>query len=172
MKLDNAIKTALQYEAGVYKAYLEAAGKASDEAGKRIFRALEEEEMGNIQYLQERLHEWETTGKIHAKELGTSGPTREAINKSLQGVRKALKLPNHNTLVTELELLKHALVAEGKVSLFYKEMAAIQDGEAQKLFQHLVEMEEGHKEIVEAEIDFVRGNGIFHGQLEFGREVA
>jgi rubrerythrin len=51
MKLDNAIRTALEYEAGVQKAYREAMDKTSDEAGKRVFRALGDEEMGHIQYL-------------------------------------------------------------------------------------------------------------------------
>ena len=171
MKRDNAIITALEYEEGVHKACLKAADKTSDETGKRIFLSLAEEEMGHIQYLQERLQEWEATGNIHAKELGTSVPTREAIDENLQDVRKALRLPKHNKPASEIELLKHALLAERKVSLFYKEMAAVPDGDGQKLFQRLAEIEEGQEEIVEAEIDFVKGNGLFHGHIEFGREV-
>jgi len=171
MKLDNAIKTALEYEAGVHKAYLEAMGKTSEETGKRIFKALADEEMGHIKYLQERLNEWQTTGKIHVKKLGTSVPTREAIDKSLLDVRKTVKPPKHTKLIPELELLKKALEAERKVSLFYKEMVAKLDGEGQQLFQRFVEIEEGHEAIVEAEIDSVSGSGMWLGNLEFGLEV-
>ena len=50
MKLDTAIRTALEYEAGVHKAYRDAMDKTSDEAGKRVFKALAEEEKGHIKY--------------------------------------------------------------------------------------------------------------------------
>jgi len=170
MKLDSAIKTALEYEAGVHKAYLDAVGKTSDVAGKRIFKALADEEMGHIKYLQERLEEWQASGKINVKKLGTSVPAKEAINKSLHELRKTVS-PKPTKLNLELELLKKALEAERKTSLFYKEMAAKLDGEGQKLFQRFVEVEEGHEAIVEAEIDSVSNVGIFLGHIEFGLEV-
>ncbi len=170
MKLDTAIKTALEHEAGVHKAYRDAMGKTSDEAGKRIFAALAEEEMGHIKYLQERLDEWQQTGKIHVKKLGTSVPTREAIHKSLQDVRKTVR-PKSTKLIVELELLKKALEAERKTSSFYKEMVSKLDGDGQQLFRRFVEIEEGHEAIVAAEIDSVSGSGIWLGEIEFGLEV-
>ena len=170
MKLDNAIRTALEYEAGVHKAYLEAMDKTSNEAGKRVFRALADEEMGHIKYLKERLDEWQKTGKINVKKLGTSIPTREVINKRLQDLRKTVK-PKATKLTLELELLKKALETERKTSLFYKEMVSKLDGEGQELFRRFVEIEEGHEAIVQAEIDCVSNSGVFMDQLEFGLEV-
>ncbi|MGD0511340.1 MAG: hypothetical protein ABSA33_05895 [Candidatus Micrarchaeaceae archaeon] len=168
--MDNAIRTALEYEAGVHKAYLEAMDKTSNEAGKRVFRALADEEMGHIKYLKERLDEWQKTGKINVKKLGTSIPTREVISKSLQDLRKTVK-PKATKLTLELELLKKALETERKTSLFYKEMVSKLDGEGQELFRRFVEIEEGHEAIVQAEIDCVSNSGVFMDQLEFGLEV-
>jgi rubrerythrin len=171
MKLDSAIRTALEYEAGVHKAYREAIDKTSDEAGKRVFRALAEEEMGHIKYLKERLDEWQADGKITLKKLGTAIPRKDVINRELQDVRKSMR-PKKNTLLTvELELLKKALVAERKTSQFYKEMVAKLDGDGQQLFKRFVEIEEGHEAIVEAEIDCVSNSGIFMGNMEFDLEV-
>jgi len=170
MKLDNAIRTALEYEAGVHKAYREAMDKTSDEAGKRVFRALGEEELGHIKYLKERLDEWQKTGKINVKKLGTSIPTREAINRSLQDLRKTVR-PKATKLTLELELLKKALETERKTSLFYKEMVSKLDGDGQQLFSRFVEIEEGHEAIVQAEIDCVSNSGVFMDKLEFGLEV-
>jgi rubrerythrin len=170
MKLDNAIRTALEYETGVHKAYCEAMDKTSDEAGKRVFRALGDEEMGHIEYLKERLDEWQKTGKINVKKLGTSIPTREAINKSLQDLRKTVK-PKATKLILELELLKKALETERKTTIFYKKMVSTLDGEGQQLFRRFVEIEEGHEAIVQAEIDCVSNSGIFMDTLEFGLEV-
>ena len=78
MKLDNAIKTALEYEAGVHKIYRQAMDKTIDPAAKRVFRVLCKEEMEHLKYLQERLEEWQKTGKVVAKKLGTSIPARTA----------------------------------------------------------------------------------------------
>jgi rubrerythrin len=135
-----------------------------------VFRALGDEEMGHIQYLKERLDEWQKTGKINVKKLGTSIPTREVINKSLQDLRKTVK-PKATKLILELELLKKALETERKTSLFYKKMVSTLDGEGQQLFRRFVEIEEGHEAIVQAEIDCVSNSGIFMDTLEFGLEV-
>lgn len=170
MKLDNAIRTALEHEAGVHNAYLEAMNKTSDEAGKRVFKALADEEMSHIKYLKARLDEWQQTGKIKVKKLGTSIPTREAINKSLLDLRKTVK-PKRTKLILELELLKKALEAERKTSLFYREMVSTLDGEGQELFRRFVEIEEGHEAIVQAEIDCVGNSGVWMDTLEFRLEV-
>ena len=84
MKLDDAIRAALQYEDGVHKVYLDAMNKTSDEPAKRIFRVLCQEEAEHLNYLQERLFEWEKAGKIEVKPLGTAIPEKKAINKGLE----------------------------------------------------------------------------------------
>ena len=170
MKLDNAIKVALEYESGVYKIYLEAMNKTADEEAKRIFRVLCEEEMGHLAYLRERLDEWQKTGKIKVKKLGTSIPKREAINERLQDLRKTVK-PKRTKQILELELLKKALDAEIKTSNFYKEMVSTLDGEGQKLFKRFVEIEEGHEAIVQAEINTVGNWGFWFDTPEFRLEM-
>ncbi len=170
MKLDNAIKVALEYESGVHKIYLEAMNKTADEAAKRIFRVLCEEEMGHLAYLRERLGEWQKTGKIKVKKLGTSIPTQEAINKRLQDLRKTVK-PKRTKQILELELLKKALDAEMKASNFYKEMVGTLDGEGQELFKRFVEIEEGHEAIVQAEINTVGNWGFWFDTPEFRLEM-
>ncbi len=170
MKLDNAIKTALEYEAGVHKIYLEAMNKTSDPAAKRIFEVLCKEEMGHLEYLQDRLGEWQKTGKVKIKKLGTSVPTQQVINKRLQELRKTVK-PKNTKQIAELELLKKALDAEMKASNFYKEMVGKLDGEGQELFKRFVEIEEGHEAIVRAEINTVGNWGFWFDTPEFRLEM-
>ena len=171
MKLDNAIRMALEYENGVHKLYSDATKKVSDPSGKRILAVLAEEEMGHIKYLQERLDEWQATGKIKVKKLGTSIPTKEVIQQSLQDLRKTVKPKADTRLVPELELLNKALQAEVKTSRFYKEMVSKLDGDGQQLFQRFIEIEEGHASIVQAQIDCASGLGVFLDKLEFGLEI-
>ena len=169
MKLQNAIKTALEYEAGVHKIYLEAMNKTKDESAKHIFKVLCEEEMGHLKYLQDRLEEWQKTGKIKVKKLGTSIPALEAIEKNLQDLQKTVK-PKRTRQILELELLKKALEAEIKTSDFYKEMVAKLDGEGRELFSRFVEIEEGHQAIVQAEINTVGNWGFWFDTPEFRLE--
>jgi rubrerythrin len=170
MKLDQAIKLALEYESGVHQIYLDAMNKTSDGTGKRIFRVLCEEEMGHLKYLQARLDEWQLQGKVKVKKLGTSIPAREAINIGLQDLRKTVK-PKPTRQILELELLKKALDAEIKASNFYKEMAAKLDGEGRELFRRFVEIEEGHEAIVRAEINSVSNLGFWFDTPEFRLEM-
>ena len=170
MKLDNAIKTALSYEDGVYRVYLEAMNKTADPAAKRILKVLCEEEMGHLKYLQARLEEWQRTGKITVKKLGTSIPAREAIEKDMENLRKTVKT-KHTKQILELELLKKALDAEMKTTAFYKEMVSKLDGEGQELFKRFVEIEEGHEAIVRAEINTVGNWGFWFDTPEFRLEA-
>ncbi|MBP1624852.1 MAG: rubrerythrin domain protein [Acidobacteria bacterium] len=170
MKLDNAIRTALEYETGVYRIYLEAMEKTSDRAAKRVFKVLCDEEMGHLKYLQARLEEWQKTGKVRVRKLGTTIPAREAIDKGLQDLRKTVK-PKRTRQILELELLKKALDAEIKSSNFYKEMVGKLDGEGQELFKRFVEIEDGHVAIVSAEINTVGNWGFWFDTPEFRLEM-
>jgi rubrerythrin len=170
MKLDDAIKTALEYEVGVHKVYLDAMEQAADPKGKRIFEVLCQEEMGHVEYLRQRLDEWQRTGKIVVETLGTLIPTKQAINESLQDLRKTMK-PKATQQIPELELLKKALEAEIKTGNFYKEMVRALDGEGQELFKRFVEIEEGHEAIVQAEINTVSNLGFWFDTPEFRLEM-
>jgi rubrerythrin len=170
MKLDSAIKAALEYETGVHKVYLDAMNETADKKAKRVFKVLCDEEMGHLSYLQDRLDEWQKTGKIKVKHLGTSIPTREAINKGLEDLSKTVE-PKPTRQILELELLKKALDAEVKASNFYKEMVSQLDGEGQALFKRFVEIEEGHEAIVQAEINTVSNLGFWFDTPEFRLEM-
>jgi rubrerythrin len=169
MKLQEAIKTALEYEAGVHKIYFEAMNKTEHEQAKRVFKMLCEEELAHLNYLQDRLKEWQQTGKIEVKELGTSIPSPATMEKSLKDLRRTVK-EKHTGQILELEWLKRALEAEIKTSNFYKEMVAKLDGEGQTLFNRFVEIEEGHQAIVQAEINAVGNWGFWFDTPEFRLE--
>lgn len=169
MKLDDAIKAALEYEIGVVKVYADAMKKAGDEKARRIFEVLYKEEEDHVAYLQDRLAEWEKAGKINVKTLGTSIPGREAIHKELHELGKSVR-PQPTKQVPELELLKKALDAEIKTSEFYKEMVRTLDGDGQQLFKRFVEIEEGHEAIVQAQMDTVGNWGFWFDTPEFRLE--
>jgi hypothetical protein len=169
MKLDQAIKTALEYENGVYRIYAESMKKSSDPAGKRILKVLCDEEAGHLIYLQSRLEEWQRTGKITAQKLETAIPARETIEKGLEDLRNTVK-SKATRQIAELELLKKALDAEIQTTVFYREMVSELNGDGQALFKRFLEIEEGHEAIVRAQINTVGNWGFWFDMPEFRLE--
>lgn len=166
MTLEEAIKTAIDYEIKVRDSYLNSVDKIRDETGRRVFAVLGKEEQGHVDFLQAKLAEWKRTGHVTDEKLGTVVPAKKIID---DGVRK---LDGHlatRDFGTELEMLRKALALEEETSNFYKKMVGQlkQDGE---LFGHFLEIEEGHQAIVQAEIDYLTRSGTFFDFQEFTLE--
>lgn len=171
MNLEEAIKTALDYEGKVHKTYLEAMEQATDDIGRRVFKTLCDEERQHIKYLRDRLDEWQRTGKITVAELGTAIPSRETIDEGVERLREKVAPEGGGKYGAELEMLKRALQVEIETGNFYREMVQTLDAEGQKMFERFVEIEEGHQAIVQAEIDCVSGTGFWFDTPEFRLEV-
>lgn len=167
MNLEEAIKTAISYESKVHKTYLDAKDQATSEVAKRVFKTLCDEEMMHLNYLNERLKEWQTTGSITVADLATAIPSKDAIDDSLAKMQEKVSPGGPVKHGAELEMLRKALQAETETSAFYQEMVKTLDEEGQKLFARFVEIEEGHKAIVQAEIDSVSGTGYWFDTADF-----
>ena len=158
MNLDEAIKTAIEFENKVEQSYREAVTKATDPVGKKVFETLANEEKGHIAYLESRLAEWKQSGKVNAEALDTVIPSQARIEKGVAAMKAQLGERREMSTV-ELQMLQQALEAEQRTSGFYKRMVSELGAEGQQLFARFVEIEEGHVAIVQAEIDSVQGLG-------------
>jgi rubrerythrin len=171
MELEEAIKTAIDYESRVHKTYMQAMEETTDAAGKRVFKTLCDEEKGHLKYLRSRLDEWRETGAITVGTLETTIPDQEAIEAGLVRIREKMEAADSRKHDVELRLLDQALQAEVETSEFYKRMVQELDAEGQKMFERFVEIEEGHRAIVQAEIDCLNGTGIWFDTMEFSLEA-
>lgn len=167
MTLEEAIKTALEYEGKVHRVYLEALNADIGEEGKRVFRALCDEEKRHLEYLRSRLDEWQNRGELREEFLETAIPGRRAIDEGVSRLRKRLSGGRKTKHDIDLEMLQRALQVEEETSNFYQEMVRTLDETGRLLFQRFVEIEEGHKAIVQAEIDYLRGTGFWFDIQEF-----
>ncbi len=167
MTIEEAIKTAIQYEKRVVQVYEEAARSSQDETGKKIFAALVKEERQHVVYLETRLTEWTASGRVTAASLGTVVPSRERIDEGVRTLqsRVARKAPE-----AEMRLLKRALDVEIETSAFYGRVVRELPPEGSALFERFVEIELGHQSIVQAEMNAVAGNGYWFDILEISRE--
>ncbi len=87
MTLEEAIKTAIEYEIRIRDIYLEATAAVDDEVGKRIFETLGNDEQHHIDYLQHKLEQFQKTGAIEPEKLASAVPDQESINKEADKVR-------------------------------------------------------------------------------------
>ncbi len=166
MTLEQAIKTALEYENKVRDTYLDAASAATDGAATRVFKALGDEEQGHVDYLNSRLEEWKKTGRVTLEQLDTVVPSRSAIEEGVKRLHGHMTRP---AIATELEMLSKALRLEIETGEFYRKMVS-QLGEDGVLFARFLEIEEGHLAIVQAEIDYLNNTGYFFDFQEFKME--
>ena len=167
MTIEEAIKTAIQYEKKVVQVYEEAVRASEDETGKKIFSVLAKEERQHVDYLESRLTEWKATGRVTAAALGTVVPSRERIDEGVRTLqsRVARKAPE-----AEMRLLKRALDVEVETSAFYGRVVKELPPDGRAMFERFVEIEQGHQAIVQAEMNTVAGNGYWFDMPEISME--
>jgi rubrerythrin len=168
MTIEEAIKTAIQYEKKVVQVYEDAARASQDEIGRKIYAAFVKEEQEHVVYLVNRLNEWKATGKVTAASLGTVIPSRERID---EGIKKLESRVARTAPEAEMRLLKRALDIEVETSAFYVRVVQELPPEHRPLFERFVEIEQGHQAIVQAEMNSVAGNGYWFDVPEISMEL-
>jgi rubrerythrin len=168
MTIDEAIRTALQYENRVVGVYEEAMTASQDPTGQKVFKTLAEEEKQHVAYLESKRREWESTGRVTPGPVESVVPSRAAIAEGIKNLKTKVAAQSREN---EIQLLKRALQVEVETSDFYKRMVAELPAEGRDLFERFVQIEEGHKAIVQAELDSVSGSGFWFDFAEFNLEA-
>lgn len=168
MDIENAIKTAIEYETKVKAVYEEAAQAASDEIGKKVLSALANEEQNHVNYLKSRLRQWHEHGKLIPEKLETVVPDRVKIAEGVKKLESHMAISDRDA---QLQMLWKALEVEIETSNFYKRMVGQLAEEPQRMFARFIEIEEGHQTIVKAEIDALTGVGVWFDFIEFDLEA-
>ena len=168
MTIEEAIKTALQYEGRVVAVYRDAMDRSEDPVGKKIFKTLNEEEMYHVRYLKGKLLELQKTGQVAPTKPTTAVPPIDKIHAAANAFRGKASSPMPET---EMGLLRRALDLEVETSKFYLKLARDLPAEDRALFEPFIEIEEGHKAIVQAEIDYISKMGFWFDVAEFRLEA-
>ena len=167
MTMEDAIKTALDYETRIRDIYKNAAEVVADPVGKRTLQMLRDDEQYHIEYLMDRLESWKKTGKLSVKKLESTIPPIETIQSGMEKVRAHMSPENRSD---EREILSKALKAEIETSKFYEEMVAELPDEGQRMFARFLEIEEKHIATVQVELDYITKTGYWFDFKEFDME--
>ena len=167
MTLEEAIKTAIEHEIKIRDVYREAEIAVDDEAGKRIFAALGNDEQHHIDYLHHTLAQLRNTGRIDSKKLESAIPSRKTLDREAAKVESLVAKDFHGI---RKQMLSKALKAEIATSDFYRKMVDELGAEGRELFARFLEIENNHIDAVQFELDYMSKTGYWFDFKEFDME--
>lgn len=170
MNLQEAIKSAIEYEHRVRDHYAKAASQALDAKAQKIFATMAREEQTHVSYLESCLSEWLQSGAVPELTLQSVLPPPtwlQAEATKLHSLAAGRTPPG----TAEAELLKVALDLERTTSAFYQSLVDQLEQKHAQLFRRFLEIELGHVAIVQAEIDALAGLGHWFDFMEFSLEA-
>lgn len=167
MTIEEAIKTAIDYEIRIHDIYRDAAEIVKDPAGKRFLKMLGDDEQRHLEYLKDRLKLWKKTGKLSERTLESTIPSVENIQKETEKVKAHMPQKDRTS---ERDILSKALKAEVETSKFYQQMVDEMSDEAQRMFARFLEIEKNHVAAVQFELDYLTQSGYWLDFKEFDME--
>ena len=167
MKLEAAIRSALEFENRIRDLYIEAVDRTDEPAGKKIFQALADDEQRHVDYLESRLDEWQQRGAINAEMLESTIPDKAAIRKEAAALQSKI---SQDARGLKQQMLARALEMEIETSRFYKALVDQVASDHRAMFARFLEIEDNHVEAVQFELDHLSNTGFWYGFEEFDME--
>lgn len=167
MTIEEAIKTALEYERRIRDLYRDAAERVAAPTGKRTLQMLGDDEQRHIDYLESRLELWRKTGKLSVEKLESTIPAGAKIRSETEKIEAHMPKDHWSA---EIEILGNALKAEVETSDFYRRMVDEMTDEGQQMFARFLEIEDRHIAAVQAELDYISKTGYWLDFKEFDME--
>ena len=168
MTLEEAIKTALVYECRIRDIYLECVTATDDDTGKKIFQQLADDEQRHVEFLERKLDEWRSSGRITVEQLESVIPSVSVIRREAAKIKSRVD-GDHRGL--RQQMLSRALQAEKETSQYYRQLVKDLADDGRQLFSRFLEIENNHIEAVQFELDHVAGTGYWFGFEEFDMEA-
>jgi len=161
----NILKTGIDIERNGLIKYLDFAVMTKDETGKNMFIKLARDEFSHMETLDNQLKNL-MCGNIWVCE----DIPKSVIEKLAPKLRDIDKIKSADG-TDELSALKIALDMEKRSISFYSDgKKKIKNAEAEKIFDRIIEMEESHYDLIQAEIDHIETTGFWFGIREFTLE--
>ncbi|MFH1220250.1 MAG: ferritin family protein [Candidatus Eisenbacteria bacterium] len=157
-----AMKTAIEMEKSGHRFFTDAARQVKHEVGRKLFSRLASEELIHLQVF-EKIFSALASGTDWKKAVAGVEPARRMT--SFDDARKEFEAVD---LSVELDFLRKALDLERKAIGFF-ERAAREAGTAgaREVFTQILDQEQGHYDLIQAEIDSINGSGYWFDVQEF-----
>jgi rubrerythrin len=160
-----AMKTAIEMEKSGHRFFLDAASKVRNEAGRKVFSRLAAEEINHLHIFSE-IFSALTAGTSWQKAVAQIEPSKRVPY--FDDAKKQFKAED---LSVDLDYLRKALDLERKaISFFEKAIAEAETPDAREVFRRILQEEQGHYDLIQAEIDNVNGSGYWFDVQEFNMD--
>ena len=160
--------TALKYEEKIRDLYLSAVDIVDDDRGKKLFKALADDEQSHIDFLNYSLDTLKEQGAIDAEKLETPIPSEELIRSHIEEMKA--KIPE-KMLGDVKRVLNSALQMELETSAYYKDASEKSEGKIKEILEKFVEIEDRHVNVVQVELDYASKSGHWFDFMEASMEV-
>ena len=167
MSLEQVVKKAISLEGKIRDLYVQSHKNCKDEAGKRFFAMLRDDEQYHMDYLEARLGELQSSGQMQHPDIASRVPSAAEIELCLADAEKHLSVEDRGVLQ---QMLSNALKVELRTSEFYEKMVDDSQGKIKGMFERFLEIENSHIAAVQAELDYVMNTGYWFGIKEFDME--
>lgn len=167
MSSEEIFISALRYEKKIRDLYFSADKIIDDERGRKIFRALGNDEQSHVDFLEYSLDILKNQGKIDVTKLHSPIPSKELFADEIEHMRK--KIPER-ILGDVKRVLSSALKLEIETSEFYKDACEKTEGPILEIFKKLLEIEKRHENVVRIELDHASSNGYWFDFMEIDME--
>jgi rubrerythrin len=167
MSLELSVQSAISLEGKIRDLYIQSHKDCKDEAGKRFFAMLRDDEQYHMDYLRERLGELKERGEMQHPDIKTRVPPATEIASCVADAEKHLSVEDRGVLQ---QILSNALRVEVRTSEFYTKMVSDSEGDVKGMFARFLEIENSHIAAVQAELDYVMNTGYWFGIKEFDME--
>jgi len=167
MNSEQIFADALEYENRVRDMYFEAVENVDDRRGKKLFKALGDDEQSHVDFLEYSLATLKSGGTIDIERLKTAIPSSKQIADHVAAM--ADRIPEQ-MLGNIKRLLNSALSIEVETSAFYRDAMQKTDGDIKKIFAKFLEIEERHVEAVQMELDHATNSGFWFNFMEVDLE--
>jgi rubrerythrin len=161
-----AMKLAMETEKRGLGSYLDYAIKTKDETGKNMFVLLARDELNHFEILERALGKLEISGtwggiEVRASQVERVVPKLRERDVRVKGERG----------VDQVDAIRAAMEQERRSAELYRELyGKAADPLARQTFQKLMEMEEAHFDILQAELDNITETGFWFKIPEFDLE--
>ncbi|MFH1422641.1 MAG: ferritin family protein [Planctomycetota bacterium] len=161
-----AIETAIAAERQGAKVYLDLARKTSDPTGKNMLISLASDEFEHLIIFINQLDAARNQGMLLEVKV------KESEIAQLQPKLRNYRTEKSSEGTNELGALRTAMDQERSAIEFYNEQQEItNDPAAKKMYIELVEIEQSHYDLLQAQIDYINKTGYWFDIPEFRLEV-
>ena len=165
-----ALKFAMQLERNGCAFYKEVAAATQDPMGKKVFTQLGKEEIDHLRLLETELARLQAAGvrEGESSEAGTDFEAATAESGIFPSLDEAWQI---GEAAGDAGALRVALASEEKAFAFYGEIAKQSpEPETRAMYEQLAEMEDGHRKLLQWELDYVLGDGYWCDVAQFDME--